>query len=84
MENNENKNAKYLKAANTSSVMMVLFLSAVFVFEAWQAGSEFNSILAALSILLALVIIVTTIKGTQEYSLLGFLFPSSCFYFTRR
>jgi len=81
MVNNENKNTKYLKAANISSIVMVPFLSAVFIIEAWLSGIEYNSILAGFSILLALVIIITTIKGTQDYSLLSFFIPFILFLF---
>jgi two-component system chemotaxis sensor kinase CheA len=60
---------------------MVPFLTAVFVFETWWGGIEYNAMLAVFAILLATVIIVTTIKGTQDYSLLAFFIPCVLFIF---
>jgi two-component system, chemotaxis family, sensor kinase CheA len=75
MKKNETKNTKYQKAANISSVVMVLFLSAVFILEAWLTGMEYNIGLVGFLIVLALVFIITRIKGTQDYSLLAFIVP---------
>jgi two-component system chemotaxis sensor kinase CheA len=75
MKKNENKNTKYQKAANISSIVMVLFLSAVFILEAWLTGMEYNIVLVGILILLALVIVITRIKGAHDYSSLAFIVP---------
>jgi two-component system chemotaxis sensor kinase CheA len=54
---------------------MVFFLTAVFSFETWLTRTGYNSILSVTSIILALVIIVTAIKSTRDYSSLAFLVP---------
>jgi len=75
MGNDENKNPKYLKTANTSSILMVFFLSAAFIYEAWLAQREYSISLAVFSILLALAIVIITIKCTPDASSLAFLIP---------
>jgi len=75
MKKKENKNTKYQKAANISSIVMVLFLSAVFILEAWLTGLEYNMGLVGILIVLALVIVITRIRGNQDYSSLAFIVP---------
>jgi len=75
MKKNEKKNTKYQKAANISSIVMVFFLSAVFILEAWLTGMEYSKGLVGFLIVLALVIVITRIKGTHDYSLLAFTVP---------
>jgi two-component system chemotaxis sensor kinase CheA len=75
MKKNEKKNTKYQKAANISSIVMVFFLSAVFILEAWLTGMEYSKGLVGFLIVLALIIVITRIKGTQDYSLLAFTVP---------
>jgi two-component system chemotaxis sensor kinase CheA len=75
MENKTNKRTKYQIAANISSMLMVVFLTAVFSYETWLTRTNYNSILSVTSIVLALVIVVTAIKSTRDYSSLTFLVP---------
>jgi two-component system, chemotaxis family, sensor kinase CheA len=81
MKNEQSKNTKYQIAANISSVAMVVLLSAVFIFEAWQTGREYSRGLVGASMLLALIIIVTTIKSTKDFSSLAFFIPFIVFVF---
>jgi len=75
MINNESKNAKYRKAANISSIVMVFFISAVFIFEAWLTGMGYNRNLVGFIILLTIVIVFTRIKNARDPSLLAFGIP---------
>jgi two-component system chemotaxis sensor kinase CheA len=81
MKIKENKNTKYQKAANISSIVMVFFLSAVFIFEAWLTGMEYNTSLVIILIVLTLVLVITRIRGTQNYSSLAFIVPLILFLF---
>jgi len=82
MKNDENKkNNKYQKAANVSSVVMVLVISAVFILEAWLTGLEYNPGLAGTFIAVALLLIISRIKRTQDYSQLAFTVPFILFFF---
>jgi len=75
MKNNENISTKYRKAANIISVATVVFLSAAFILDAWEIGVEYNKILAGFYMLTALVIVITLIRGSRDYSLLAFTIP---------
>jgi two-component system chemotaxis sensor kinase CheA len=72
---NEKKNVKFQKAANISSIAMVFFLSAVFIFEAWLSGLEYNIALVGFLIVLALFIIITKVRNASDSSLLAFSVP---------
>jgi two-component system chemotaxis sensor kinase CheA len=80
MEKEENKSTQYQKVANISSVVMVLFLSAVSIFEAWQAGVKFNQSVIFF-MLLALAMVIFTIKVIHDSSLLAFGIPFILFLF---
>jgi len=75
METKTNKHTKYQIAANICSIAMVVFLSAIFTFETWLTRTNYNAILSVTAIVLALVIVVTAIKSTRDYSLLAFFIP---------
>jgi two-component system chemotaxis sensor kinase CheA len=81
MINNESKNTKYRKAANISSIVMVFFISAIFIFEAWLTGMEYNRSLVGFLILLALAFVITRIKNAEDPSLLAFGVPLALFLF---
>jgi len=75
MKKIEKKNTKYQKAANISSVVMVFFLSAVFILEAWLTGMEYNIGVVGILIVLTLSLVISRIKGTKDSSLLAFTVP---------
>ncbi|MDR0475851.1 MAG: hypothetical protein LBH43_19560, partial [Treponema sp.] len=81
MKNEEDKNAKYRKAANISSIVMVPFLSAVFILEAWWRGTEYNTSLVGFFMLLVLIIVISTIKNSPDFSLLALNIPFVLFLF---
>jgi len=83
MKNEQRKNTKYQITANISSIAMVFFLSAVFIFEAWLTGMEYSGGLGLIgfSIPLALILIITVIKNTHDFSSLGFFIPFVLFLF---
>jgi two-component system chemotaxis sensor kinase CheA len=81
MRNEKDKNIKYQTAANISSIAMVVFLSAAFMLEAWQTGSEYNMVMAGFCMLLTLVIVTLAIKDFHDFSLLAFSIPFVLFLF---
>jgi len=81
MKNTTNKNTKYQIAAKISSIAMVFYLSAVFIFETWLTGTEYNAIFAVSSIVLVLVIVITAVNSTQDISTLAFFIPFVLFLF---
>jgi len=75
MGNDDNKYSKYLKTANISAIVLVFFLSAIFIYEAFTEQREYNLSLAFFAIVLALAIVITTIRFTHDPSSLAFLIP---------
>ena len=77
MKDEQSKHTKNQIAANISSVTLVFFLSVVFVFEVWLTGMEYSGGLGLVgfTIPLALIIIITVIKNTRDYSSLAFFIP---------
>jgi two-component system chemotaxis sensor kinase CheA len=60
---------------------MAVFLCAIFIFEEWLTRANHNKILYISSMLLTLVILVTSIKSTRNYSSLAFFIPFVLFLF---
>jgi len=81
MAEKRKKREKYLKIANTFSVLLVIFLSGIFILETWFANIKVDYSVAGLIMLLAFVIIVSIIRTAQNFNKLASNIPAVLFLF---
>jgi two-component system chemotaxis sensor kinase CheA len=81
MASTKNEDLKYLRVANTLSILIVLFLSASFIFETLIAGAEMDYSIAGLLMFGALAIVIAVIRGTRNYYKMALNVPIVLFIF---
>ena len=69
----ENENSR--KIANISSVVMIIFMSAAFIFETYMADIKINYGVAGLFIILAIIIVNSIIRNTINHHKLALNVP---------
>jgi len=81
MAEKKKKREKYIKNANTLSVLMIFFLSGVFIFETLMAGTKVDYSIAGLVMLLTFIIIVSIIRTAHNLNKLASNIPAVLFLF---
>jgi len=75
------KRGKYLKIANTLSILLFFFLSGAFIFETLITETKVDYSIAGLIMLLAFIIITSIIRTTQNFHKLASNVPAVLFLF---
>ena len=81
MADKKKENTDYRKAANSFSIVMVLFLSASFIFETIDSDSITDYSFSVVLMVAALAIVIGLIKTTIHHHKLAFNVPISIFAF---
>ena len=81
MAEKKKKKEKYLKIANTLSILLFFFLSGAFIIETLIADTKVDYSVAGFIILLTFVIIVSIIRTTQNFHKLASNIPAVLFLF---
>jgi two-component system chemotaxis sensor kinase CheA len=75
MKMNEIKNTGHYRTANTSSIVMIVFLGVNSIFKTLYGDSETFDGMTVFSMVTALLLLVPIIQSTKDYSKLAFFAP---------
>jgi two-component system chemotaxis sensor kinase CheA len=81
MAEKKKKREKHLRIANTLSVLLIFFLSGLFILETWLTGTKVDYSIAGLIMLLTLIITISIIRTAQNFHKLASNIPIVLFMF---